>query len=222
MWMKRVGLLAGVLLASAAMGQVDPAAASLLAKMRTAYSSLKSARGIGQGRFLGNGRQLVVSSSVEFEKPLKLRMETTGVPGTAKPTYVLITDGKKIHVDGLPGGAYTRPYSYPELLRSLPQANLETLCFFDWRIQLSTEPRGNMHESTFRVLSDRWLGRQWTVLEETARRQRVVCDYYIDPKTNLIWRTAVFDMGQPKPYNDFWFTKLEVNPKIDPTPLRIP
>jgi hypothetical protein len=219
--MKRYGLFAGILLASSAFGQVDPQASALLVKLRAAYSSLKSVRAVGQAKFVGRQKQLVVSSVVQFKAPMNFRIETTGVPGTAKPTYTLITDGKKLHVDGLPGGAYTRHYSYQELLRSLPQANLETLCFFDWRIQFSTDARGNMHRSTFKVFQDKWSGRNWTVLEETAKDQHIFVDYYIDPATNLIWKTAVFDIGQKTPYNEFWFTKLEVNPKLEAAAFRI-
>lgn len=207
----------------ASWGQVDPQAAALLAKMRAAYGSLKSARGTVQTKFLSRGKGLLLSSKVEFKAPMNFRMETSGVPGTTKPTYVFLTDGKKLYTDGLPGGSETKVYSYQALLqRLLPQSNLETLCFFDWRIQLSTSAGGNMHRSKFKVLKKRWGNRDWTVLEESPITTPQVIDYYVDPSTYLIWRTAAFNSFDKSPFNDFWFTKLQVNPTIDPKDFRIP
>jgi hypothetical protein len=220
--MKRVGLVVVVLLAGTAWGQVDPHAAALLAKMRAAYGSLKTARTVGHAKLVGRTKTLLASSTVEFRAPLNFRIETTGVPGTAKPAYLCVTDGKKIHTEGLPGGPETKPYTYDGLLADLPQTNLETICFFDWHKQLSTAADGNMHQSTFRVYKERWMNREWTVLEETPQTPPEVVKYYVDPATNLIWRTALFRKEQKEPFTDIWFTKLEVNSKLDPKAFAIP
>ncbi len=220
--MKRIGLIVVVLLAVSAWGQVDPKAAALLVKMRAAYGSLKTARAVGQAKLLGTGKALNLSSVVEFRAPMDFRIETKGVPGTAKPTYVCVTDGKKLHTEGLPGGSETLAYSYGQLMNRLPQANLETLCFFDWHKQFDTTIRGNMYQSKFRVFKDRWMNREWMVLEETPKTPAEVVRYYVDPATFLIWRTAAFDPGPKTPFRDFWFTKLEINPSIDPKAFKIP
>ena len=113
-------------------------------------------------------------------------------------------------------------YSYGEFMKRLPQANLETLCFFDWHKQFDTTIKGNMYLSKFRVFRERWMNRDWTVLEETPKTPPEVVRYYVDPTTYLIWRTAAFDVGQKQPFNDFWFTKLEVNSNLDPKAFKIP
>src|SRR5947209_12186611 len=112
--MRRIGLGAAVLLAGCAWGQVNAQAAALLVKMRAAYGSLKTARAEGHAKLRGSAKTLTLTSVVEFRTPMNFRIETTGVPGTAKPTYVCVTDGKKLHTDGLPGGSETRAYSYNE------------------------------------------------------------------------------------------------------------
>jgi len=220
--MKRVWLVGLVLLAGSAWGHVDPQSAALLAKMRTAYGSLKTARAEGHTKLVGRVKTLTLSSVVQFRAPMDFRIETTGVPGTPKPTYLCVTDGKKLHTDGLPGGSETVAYSYGQLLNRLPQANLETLCFFDWHKQFDTTIKGNMYLSKFRVFKERWMNRDWTVLEETPSTPPEVVRYYVDPATNLIWRTAAFHKNEKEPFNDFWFTKLEINPTIDPKAFKIP
>ena len=194
---------------------IEPAASALLAKMRSAYAAVKSAEISTTYEQVGAGTKVMMKSECSYLAPLSFRIKSTGLPGLSPSGYSLVTDGQNIHIEGLPGGGLTQPYSERKMWQDLPQLNLEVLCFWNWQRQLSTEPRGNMHTSTFHVSSDTWKSKSYTILEETAEGQHVRVRYFVDPKTYLIWRTETYDLGSKTPYLIATIEKMDLNKPID-------
>jgi hypothetical protein len=53
------------------------------------------------------------------------------------------------------------------------------------------------------------------VLEESAPTVGVYVEYYIDPKTNFIWRTVQMSLDKEFTRGDFVIKKLTIGAKID-------
>ncbi|MEA2552871.1 MAG: hypothetical protein QOJ65_1047, partial [Fimbriimonadaceae bacterium] len=149
--MRLPGVLAMVVLGGLAHGQADAGTEALLEKMRKAYASIASARINTTCRFFHGRKSLDAVSVVEFANPMFVRVQTKGVPGLTKPSFLAVTDGKQAYLDGLPDGSVTLPYDSDKFSRYLPQLNLEVLCLWDWKRQLSTAPKGFMFRSTFKT-----------------------------------------------------------------------
>ena len=114
------------------------------------------------------------------------------------------------------------PYSLDILGRALP-ANLETMNFFDWKRQLSTDESGNMHTSKLKIVNgQKWNGKTWTVLEEIAEEPGLFVRYFIDRKTNLIWRTELKRLNDGKLIMDAQITSLTLGARIPPETFKPP
>jgi hypothetical protein len=184
---------------------------ALLAKMRSAYRSIKSARfttEVHRGAF-------VLACTNYFAAPFEVRCEfsNTGSPIKAGQT-IAVTDGTWMYAK-LPVTPFEKTAFGLDAFEQKVPGNLESLCFYDWDRQLSTGTGKNMHFSTLRILKNqKWNGRTWTVLEETAKQQNVLCLYYIDPATSLIWRTKVSllhsQVGAQGAPVDAWIKQLEL------------
>jgi len=218
----RFHLIQGALLVSAAFSAsaahaADPQVEALLSNMRNAYKQAKSVTFTTETK---NGDQDFVSS-FSFLSPSKIRVDVTS-PGS-KPSGALLTkisDGKTVSSKLRNQSEFKEEAYTPTRFASIVPVNLESICFFDWAQQLSTAPGKNMEHSTFKItLGQDWNGKKWTVLHETAAAQKIVCQYYIDPKTFLIWRTIIKPMpGGPKDSeSDSKITKLNLSAKIDPS-----
>ena len=199
----------------------DPNVEALLAKMRAAYGSAKSVTFTTETEI---GKQKV-ESSFSFLSPGKIRLALSS--STSKTAGVLLTrisDGKTVSSKaGKRAGFKDQPYTPDSFVAGVP-VNLESICFFDWAKQLSTAPGKNMEHSSFKLLLNQdWRGKKWTVLEETATAQKIVCHYFIDPKTNFIWRTTVKAMpgGNAQNNADFQISQMNLAAKIDPSIFKI-
>lgn len=192
--MQKFRLVLGVLLATAAAAALaaDKEVESLLGSMRQAYKSVKSATYVAESHFPGpNGKETVFVNTFRYKTPGMIRIDITA-PGQ-KTKVSKIADGKKVAIK-LPGASTPQQmgYSIDNFESNLP-ANLEALCFFDFDRQLSTAAGKNMEKSKLKVLKGQsWKGKIWTVLEETAPQQAVVCKYYVSPTDHFIWRTTVY------------------------------
>jgi len=217
---KGAALVALILGASAA-NAADPQVEALLAKMRNAYRAAKSATYTTHSQVRGQA----IDVAFVFKSPWEIRADVTIKGLTGKPIKAMeITTGKTTHMDlgGKPAGP-DKPFKVDDFVNPLG-VNLESICFFDWDRQLSTGPGKNMAQSTFKIMPNQdWNGKKWTVLEETAKTQKVVCKYFIDPKTSLIWRTTVKAMpGGPKNAEmDCQISKMSLNPKVDDSTFKI-
>jgi hypothetical protein len=187
----------------------------LLKKMRTAYSTAKSAKMATSFTQTEQGRGITILSKGSYRAPASFRIESTGLPGFAGKAYLLITDGKRIQVDGMPGKPVAETYGVQTMVEDLPHTNLEVLCFWDWKRQLSTERGGNMRASTFKLSTAQWKGKSFKLLEETAKAQGILVKYFIDPKSSLIWKTEQYRLGAKTPFTSSWIDKMEINTPVD-------
>jgi hypothetical protein len=60
------------------------------------------------------------------------------------------------------------------------------------------------------------------VLEESAPQANVYVEYYIDPKTNFIWRTVQMSLDKEFIRGDFIIKKLTIGAKIDDKKFKKP
>lgn len=222
--MKWIGLCLSVVVASVAYGQgsmraakpvpPSPEVSALLKKMRTAYSTTKSAKlKMGFTQTAEEGSVTVMSDGT-FSAPSSFKNKSNGLPGFEGKAYVLTTDGKRIQVEGT-GSAKAEPYGIQTMVTDLPHTNLEVLCFWDWPRQLSTSTGGNMRMSTFRLGKTNWRGKSYTLLEETAKAQGIQVRYLVDPKTSFIWRTEQYRINEKKPFTVSWIDKMDLNVPVD-------
>lgn len=203
-----------------ACSQVQQAALTpeeLLAKMRQAYRETKVAA-FQVKTTLNEGETLNLTLDATFANPNKMKV---GIEGLPSGTVTVICDGKTVAVVADKKVMRTTEYSIDSLGRSL-FANLETLCFFDWKRQLSTAEGGNMKTSKLLIKKEDWEGKPWLVLEEHAEAQKVDVRYFIDPQTYYIWRTVSTMIGQKEPFMDARIIKLELKSEIDPKTFEIP
>lgn len=209
--MNRLLALGVVLGVAASACPSEPTVEELLSAMRKAYRETKTANFQTKSEIREAGQELTVTLDGQFMAPDKMKVSFTGVPSGE---VVLYCDGKRVSI--VIDGKVVRSldYSLDNLGRSL-FANLETLSFFDWKRQLSTEAGGNMQKSTLKVAKEEWNGKSWLVLEEHAPEQKVDVRYFVDPATHFIWRTVATMVGDKQPFMDARIVKLELNPAID-------
>jgi len=202
---------------AAAVRAADKDVEGLLAHMRNAYKSVKSATFTTESHFRGS----VFVIEFLFKSPSKIRMDLG--KQDFKSSLIKVSDGASISTKVQNTTTFTRqPYSIDNFERNLP-ANLETYCFWDYERQLSTKPGKNMEHSQFMILKNvGWNGKKWLVLEETAPVQNVVCRYYIDSKTYLIWRTLVRQIGADRDSQDCQITKMDTSATVSDANFKLP
>lgn len=194
----------------------DQKVESLLARMRAAYKAVQSAQlNTVSELTMRNGTKATINATVNYSRTNKIHVSVLGYPSVAKGSKVVVyTDGKTIKTIGFPGGHGEYKYSHQAVVSSLP-VNLESLCFWDYERQLSTKPRANMSQSKLKIVENqKWDGRTWTVLEESAGQSFI--RYYIDPKTALIHRSQVTNLEAKRVVADYKLTSLKLNAKVDP------
>ena len=203
-----------VLLATMAFG-ADEDVEKLLAKMREAYSGTKTARVVVRTTGSRFGKD-PITTVLTYMKERKIYAKISGQSSFPGKSRVFISDGKKVSIDDLSGNVQQADFN----LDFIPMPiNLEAMSFWDWKRQLSTAEGANMNESKFRLRKDvSWNDKTWLVLEETAYGQNVYAEYYIDPKTSLIYRVLVYglkDDRRGKLSLETVVTKLERNIRVD-------
>lgn len=197
----------------------DKKTEDLLAKMRGSYlnvrtASLKTNVTLTQGK--GPTNELTID--MDYMRLNKVRA-TVGVMGNRLDVYC---DGTKILALTPSGDRTNSGFTVDALSKNLP-GNLETISFFDWKRQLSTAVGANMHESILKILpNESWNGRSWIILSESAPKQKLLVKYYIDPATNLIWRTIVKRTDTKITVQDAQVIKLALGVAIDPKRFQIP
>jgi outer membrane lipoprotein-sorting protein len=183
----------------------------LLAKMRKAYSSAKSValevkvrnntqNGVASGRF-----------SFKYQHPNRIRY-LADIGSNHVERYC---DGKEVVTIFNAQRNSTKTINVDTLGGRMP-GNLEWLCFFDWKRQLSTSAGNNMAQSKLKVIpSQTWNGKKWIVLEESAPQVGVGVRYFVDPKTYFIWRCDVSSIDQKRQITRTEVTKLDLNVKFE-------
>jgi hypothetical protein len=218
-------LAALTLVAASCLGfSADKEVEELLAKMRAAYQAVESVSIQAKAKARYPQGEESHSISMDYAKTNKLRLtfdfrgKTVRRISDGKTVYTWAEDTKtakrtdvdeaKVSMDALGGDA---------------PINLESMCFFDWKRQLSTAPGANMEKSEFKLIAlENWNGRSWMVLEETAHGQSVFARYFIDPKTHFIWRCDVKTLKERKTFMDVQIVRMTLNPKLGPDTFKAP
>jgi len=211
--MTKASLTIGLtLILAAPLLAADKEVEALLAKMREAYSSTKSAKMTVKTSGLRFGKE-TLTTEIAYMRDRKIYAQTTGAgPFTGKPR-TFVSDGANISYSDFSGNIQKMKFDLD--LIPIP-VNLEAMSFWDWKRQLSTSPGSNMEKSQFKLANGKeWNGKRWTVLGEIAHGQNVYVDYYIDPKTSLIYRVQVYDLERKQLRIETVVTRLERNVKLD-------
>ena len=193
----------------------------MLKILRTNYSNAKSVRMDVVGVLDQLGDENPLTSKIWYRKPGAFRMETKGNTLGPNNTLLLISDGKQTYMKN-PAGQVTKEKFDPDKIAT--PVNLETLCFWDWKRQLSTDKGANMHDSQLRLIKkETWKDKDYMVLEEKAPKSKVFVRYYIDPKTKFIVRTAVYNLDNPaEMLQDYKVTSFQLNPRVDEKQFKFP
>ena len=185
----------------------------LFLKMRKAYQAVDTVRLQARLRFYSPSASQTGVLSLEYAQPNKIRYAAE----VGQNRVQRFSDGKKVVTIRDGSRTETDKITVNTLGGQLP-GNLEWLCFFDWKRQLSTTPGNNMAKSTFKLIpKEQWNGKSWIVLEETAPEVNVGVRYFIDPRTYLIWRCDVKSLSQKTQTARTEVTKLELHVKLDPS-----
>lgn len=206
-------------LASGALA-ADKDVEDMLRTLRNNYQKLKTARievtSVVRGQM---GEDIPLTSVVTYKAPLSFRMVSKG-PTMGGNSLVMITDGKQASTKTPDGKTEKAKFELDKIAAPL---NLESLCLWDWKRQLSTDKGANMHDSKLRLLQkETWKDKDYIVLEETAERSKVFVRYYIEPKTKFIVRTVVYNLEDTtQVLQDHKVTKMEVNPKVEASLFKV-
>lgn len=192
----------------------------LLANMRKAYTSAKSAKMQTETTILIEDEKIKGTFDVWYKAENKLYVRAEGAFGM-EGVLKMICDGKKILVS-TPEDKEERDFTIENLSDGAP-FNLEVLCFWDSKRQLTNTTGGNMAKSELKIVKDQdWDGKKWTILEEKANEQKVFVKYWIDPKTSFIWKTEVMDLETRKPVMECIVKSLKIDVEIPETSFEIP
>lgn len=181
--------LLGFLLSPIAAGlDKDATVEDLLKKMRTAYQSVGSATLSVKLRQEGVNGVTSGLLSLDYVRPNKIRYASRlGTNETRR-----YSNGKQVVTIRSSNRQVDTKVDVDTLGGRVP-GNLEWLCFFDWKRQLSTSPGANMEKSQLKIVpNEKWQNRTWIVLDESAPSVGVAVRYFIDPKTFFIWKCDVF------------------------------
>jgi outer membrane lipoprotein-sorting protein len=211
--MKKIALLLLTAALAAPTFAADKEVEELLKKMRDAYKGVSTATFTMEATILGENGDITVKMDGGFKNPNLMYVDAVGDGNKAH----IVCDGAKIYAmaDGM-DKLLEIPYSVDNLGGALGAANLEVLNFFDWKRQLSTAKGDNMAESKLSIKkSVKWNNKTWIVLEESAPTVGVYVEYYIDPKTNFIWRTVQMSIDKEFTRGDYIIKTLKTGAKID-------
>jgi outer membrane lipoprotein-sorting protein len=204
----RTLLAASIFAVSVCAQAADQQVEALLGHMRDAYKSVKSATFRTESTVYPKDEPSEdFSCDFAYRSPdlIRIVLKASGAKGGV---VTEVSNGKKITISTSLGSPPEQDYSVENIEKGLP-VNLESLSFWDFDRQLNTATGKNMAQSTFKIVKDEeWNGKHWIVLEETAKKDNVLCRYFIDPKTYFIWRTRVKDLTTNKDQMDAHFTKL--------------
>jgi sugar lactone lactonase YvrE len=180
-------------------------AEQLLEQMRRAYQGVRFARVEFTFRRHLDRDKAQPQGVLLFAAPNRVRADME-FPGFGKIT-VCCDGGRITTLDSGEKAPDVRDYSARDLYQMVP-ANLEILCLYDWRKQLSTAPGGNMRGSKLHVIDrEKWNDKEWTVLEETT--DTLTVRYFIALDSHLIWRTQIKERPSGETRYDGWLTRFE-------------
>jgi len=211
----------GLSLATSICLAADKDVEAMLKTLRESYKKVKSARFEVQAVLPeAGGDDNPINSTVQYRAPLSFRI-VSKAKSMGPSEVLLISDGKQLYSKTPDGKTTKKALNLDEPGAFL---NLESLCFWDYKRQLSTDTGANMHDSQLRLLKrETWKDRDFMVLEEKAPKSKVFVRYYIDPKTKLIMRTTVYDLEDTATIRgDYRITKVDQAADIPANATQIP
>ncbi len=211
--MKKTALLLLTAAFAATSFAADKEVEALLKKMRDTYKGVSTATFTMEATIQAENGDISVKMDGGFKNPNLMYVDASGDGNKAH----IVCDGTKIYAtaEGM-AQVLEIPYNVDNMGRMISGANLEVLNFFDWKRQLSTAKGDNMAESKLSLRKNvKWNNKTWIVLEESAPQANVYVEYYIDPKTNFIWRTVQMSLDKEFTRGDFVIKKLTIGAKID-------
>jgi outer membrane lipoprotein-sorting protein len=182
---------------------------ALLFDMRMAYRDLKTAKLTAYSQAPRGGTLMKRRSTIQFANPRKISAQIS-VEGY-QPVQVWL-DGRDITIQDpmLTEKVVTKP-AEDRTINDTILGNLELFCLWQADQQLSTT--ANMAGSNLKIERNvNWNGKPWTVLVEAT--PTIEARYYIDPKTNLMWRTTIKNLEAGMETYDGWLESLEMNPSL--------
>lgn len=214
----RALLVSAFALAVAPAFAADKDVEDMLKVLRDNYSKAKTVKMEVASMVLTQQGELQMTSQVWFKNPGSFRIESKA---GADVSALSASDGKSAYNKSF-DGEVTKGKFDPDAIAS--PVNLEVLCFWDWKRQLSTTKGANMNESDLRLLKkETWKDKDYMILEEKAPKSKVFVRYYIDPKTKFIVRTAVYSLEDTTLLlQDHKVTKFELNATVDAKQLKLP
>jgi len=200
--------------------RADPEVEKLLSEMRDAYKNVKTASYDVSTNVYPGSEKKNFKVTMQYKSPEMFK----GVvkDGSPKGDVTVTRNDKRIRIVVGSEEPVVADYD-PEQFPLSPVTNLESMCFWDWKRQLSTDEGANMHDSELSITNDvSWNDKKWTVLEETARAQEVFVKYYIDPKTHLIWQTVVSKLDDKTSIlQEAEITRLDLDKDIDDSEFKV-
>lgn len=217
----RALLITALTIVASAGFAADKEVESILKTLRENYRNAKSVRMEVVSYLMQVGDDNLLTSQVWYKQPGSFRIEMKGNSLGAGNSILMISDGKQSFVKTPDGKTTKKKFDGDEIATPV---NLEVLCFWDWKRQLSTDKGANMNESQLRLLKkETWKDKDYMVLEEKAPKSNVFVRYYIDPKTKFIVRTAVYNLeNQAILEQDHRVTKFQLNAPVEAKQLKFP
>jgi len=213
--LSRLGFFGCLIVITPSVFAADQEVDNLLAKMRNAYSAIKSAK----FSTVVNFRKPPLHTTNYFLAPDKFRVD---FPGKEAGINSFITDGKFTYF--VPSGqdAQREPYDFERFFQMSP-GHIETFSYFEWKKTFTVGGKTmGLDGSALKVVPNQeWNGKKWTVLEETKNSEKQVYHYYVDPKTYLVWRTTSLPFGATAYRVDTQFTKLELGISIPESKFKV-
>jgi outer membrane lipoprotein-sorting protein len=218
--MKKFALLLLTSAFAAVSFAADKEVEELLAKMRTKYRDIGSVTFTMEATVTAPNGDVTVKMDGGFKSPNLMYADISAEGETAK----VVCDGVKIYAVAADSKQVMEiAYNVDNMGAVLMGANLEIINFYDWKRQLSTAAGDNMHDSKLSLRKNvKWNNKTWTVLEESAPTVDVYVEYYIDPKTNLVWRTVQMSLDKEFIRGDFIIKAMKTGAKIDAKKFKKP
>lgn len=181
-----------------------PTAEVLLARMRSAYSKVKTVRLVIEP----NDPLYTIGSplTVTMQRPDYFRIDVKLKDGQ---NMRIVSDGKFVVSTDFTGSPVKQPMDERNQWGNMP-VNLEVICFLRESRELSTKPGGNMAASKLSVQEKSTV----YVLKEVTTNPPLNIFYEVDKKSFLIMRTTRFNGNQTRPNSTYKVTSLELNPKL--------
>ncbi len=210
--MNKIALLTLCAALSTGVLATDEKVEDLLAKMREAYKNIGTVTFKLESTILAEDGDIVIHMIGGFRSPNMMYVYIDFDENRVK----VVSDGENVYVAaGDSDRVMEMPYNIDMMGSVLRGANLEVINFYDWERQLSTSDGANMHDSNLSIRrNEKWNGKTWLVLEESAPMVGVYVEYYIDPKTYLVWRTVQMSLDKEITRAEFILKALNRGAKI--------